>query len=107
VKSNFLNHEPLETAETLEKLARDLRSMAQGDVPQQNEITKAPLLCNWSFAQRPRMVLSGKMYGHPNIADGHLAVTSELFVIDPGQQWARTYSRLYALGPSSRFGLPN
>ena len=37
-------------------------------------------------------------YGHPTVGDGRKGVTSSLWVFAPALGYARTFSRLYALG---------
>ncbi|HEY8361205.1 MAG TPA: DUF6634 family protein [Ramlibacter sp.] len=105
--SHFLGNDPLKTAESLEQLANDLRRLAAGKEPSQEQVAQAPLLRQWCFHQQPRYVLMGTSYGHPQIADGKLIVTSEIFAVDAERQWARTLSRYYALGPITRVGLTN
>lgn len=105
--SDFLGCDPLAAAETLERLAADLRRLAAGNLPTSSELRDAPMLRNWSFVRRQRACLTGTTFNHPCIGDGRTAVTSELFAIDHGRRWVRTMSRFYELGPATLQGLPN
>ena len=48
---------------------------------------------------RPRlgMVLTGRVSGHPRLADGGFIRTSELIWLDRNRNWARSWNRLYRL----------
>jgi hypothetical protein len=102
---NYLGADPEVTARTLEALAQDLRQLAGGWAPDTALLRDAPLLRNWTYTQRSTMTLIGSVYGHPSLLDGRRALTSGLFAIDGNRRWARTFSRFYALGPISRYGL--
>ncbi|MBB3452813.1 hypothetical protein FHT86_001069 [Rhizobium sp. BK313] len=41
--------------------------------------------------------LDGRTTGHPNIRDGHLARTSEIFYVSENRRFVRTLSRWYML----------
>ncbi|WFU04595.1 hypothetical protein QA648_27870 (plasmid) [Rhizobium sp. CB3171] len=41
--------------------------------------------------------LDGRMSGHPNIRDGHLGRTSEIFYVSEKRRFVRTLSRWYML----------
>lgn len=63
------------------------------------DLRDAPLIDDWSvFRSGDASFLVGRVTGHPNIADGHLARTSLLVAMDGARSWARTLSRFYSLG---------
>jgi hypothetical protein len=105
--TSFLGADPLATAATLEALAADLRKLADGHLPEPGTMSSAPLLHGWGASRKPVICLTGKVYGHPRLADGHVALTSEVFAIDRAQRWVRTMSRYYELGPTGIFGDAN
>lgn len=72
-----------------------------GKHPTTQEIDAAPKMSGWVLAPLGGGLhqLVGLVAGHPNIADGTCS-TSAVLVMDPDKKWARTVSRLYALGPS-------
>jgi hypothetical protein len=47
------------------------------------------------------MTLVGVVTGHPHQPDGHVIETSELVWIARKGRWARTMSRIYALGKAA------
>ena len=102
--TSFLGADPMTTADTLEELASDLRRLAKGEPPNVAVLSAAPLLHGWGTARKPVSCLTGKVYGHPKLGDGRIALTSEIFAIDRERRWVRTLSRFYALGPSGMFG---
>lgn len=85
----------------LKKLTRDLRHLSEGKPPSEEELRRAPLLDQWSFGFLPAPCLVGAIYGHPALRARAKVHTSELVIIDPNRQWARTWSRLYRLGNQS------
>jgi hypothetical protein len=62
----------------------------------------APLIVDWQVLvdSRTRLVsLLGGVGGHPDVRDGHLAMTSPIVAADIKElNWIRTMSRLYCLG---------
>ena len=100
-KVEFLDQDPLSTASRLLALANDLRRLAAGHVPRV-ELTRAPLLTRWGLTNRPTLVLTGSVHGHPLIDEGHPVISSEIFAIDADRRWARTLSRYYQLVPQGR-----
>jgi len=72
-----------------------------GTPPSEQELAPAPVLTLWTYAPLPGGLccLAGVVVGHPRIRDGS-CFTSAVLAIDPELKWARTVSRLYALGPS-------
>ncbi|SMQ68617.1 hypothetical protein SAMN06295905_1604 [Devosia lucknowensis] len=89
----------------LRRLADDLEKLDRGEVPTPAQLDAAPLLRHWVLDRRPSLCLRGTVYGHPTIEDGHQALTSEIFAIDPGRTWVRSLSRFYALGAPRLEGL--
>lgn len=67
--------------------------------PSSSMLTDAPLLRDWMAALHPdgTLCLVGIIAGHPDLADGKTACTSQLLALDPDGQWARTRSRWYQL----------
>jgi hypothetical protein len=87
----------LHEAERLEKLARDLRRLAEGDGPSDHDLDAAPVLEHWSMAERSLTCLVGIGSKHPRIPDGPV-MTTEPWAIDFERRWVRTLSRWYVLG---------
>jgi hypothetical protein len=102
---DFMGCHPLITAETLERLAHDLKLLAWGRRPTPEELAEAPVLRSWAFDRRPRPCLRGVIYGHPDIREGRETITSEIYALDPERRWVRTLSRLYELGPATLQGM--
>lgn len=88
--------------ERLESLVSDLKRLRAGGVPTAEEIAAAPSIDQWDVAMRSEPALVGLIQGHPKGLP-HLrpSVTSGLWIIDPVRGYARTLSRLYALGLGS------
>jgi len=84
-------------ADRLERLAADLRTVANGIGPRPQDLEAAPVIDNWAFARRPMTSMVGIMVGHPRLEDG-LVHTTEIWAIDRHRGWARTLSRYYVLG---------
>lgn len=87
--------DPVATVARLRALAADLESMTV--FMPNTELDDAPILDDWSMCMRPIRALTGWTTGHPLLGSREV-VTSELFAIDAGGRWARTYSRFYRLG---------
>lgn len=66
------------------------------------ELACAPILDFQDLVYEDGLVsLCGRVFGHPEIPNGHLCVTSVLLAYDGRRQsWARTVSRWYRLGPA-------
>lgn len=94
---SFPRNEMIRTVTKLESLSLDLRRVIDGNQPDENVLRDAPLLLNWSIKPAPFRVLVGHVIGHPRLEDGEI-MTSQLFMIEDGQNWARTFSRYYRLG---------
>jgi len=84
-------------ARRLERLARDMRVIAAGLAPTEEDLASAPIVDGWRFGIRVMTSLEGTSIGHPRVPDGPL-YTTEAWVIDPARRWARTLSRYYVLG---------
>jgi hypothetical protein len=102
---DFTAEDPIAMVEKLRRLANDIEALGAGNLPTSERLDAAPLLRHWVADRRPTLCLRGIVYGHPTIAYGHAAVTSQIFAIDPLRKWVRTYSRFYALGAPRPGGL--
>lgn len=105
MKIDFLGIDPLEAADRLARAAYDLAELAAGRPPDPAAMAEAPLLRRWGVIRASGYVLTGQVFGHPTIADGKTAVTSNLLAISREQGWARTTSRFYLLGSPNMYGL--
>lgn len=102
---DFMGGDPLETADRLAKAAYDLAELSAGRPPDPVSLSAAPLLRRWGVIRATSPVLTGLVYGHPDLEDGKNAITSGLLAIDRERGWARTISRFYLLGSARMFGL--
>lgn len=84
--------------ERLRRLADDLEQIRKSNHPTRAKLMNAPVIDGWRLQRRPVACLSGKVLGHPRIGEGHLGITTEVFVFAPMQGYARTLSRYYKLG---------
>lgn len=91
--------EIIKTLRKLEALSVDLRLILNGSMPVAERLEDAPLLEEWRVAPAPFPILVGNVVGHPKLMDGAI-MTSQLFLLDEQQRWARTFSRYYRLGIS-------
>lgn len=82
----------------LRSLANDLERASKGKHPGKRDLERAPVLDDWQFGYRAEMCLHGTVNGHPDIKDGRTNRTSGLWLISREYGYARTLSRLYALG---------
>ena len=90
------------TGERLRDLADALDAIRDGTGPARSELDDSPRLEDWMVEAAPVRILTGRVYGHPNIVDGRRVSTSALYATD-GVSYARTLSRTYTLGrPASR-----
>ncbi|MET3414020.1 DUF6634 family protein [Methylobacterium sp. 1030] len=80
----------------LRDLADDIEAVEAGFGPTQADLVGAPVLDGWSYDAVASPILKGRVSGHPCIAEGHRARTSEVFLTDRAT-WARTLSRWYVL----------
>ena len=81
----------------IERLAVDLRAIAEGRGPTAEDLEDAPLLLNWRGHLVPGLHLIGDVIGHPKLGTTDI-ITSQLYWLDPKRGTARTLSRYYRLG---------
>lgn len=55
-------------------------------------------ITDWFVGRRAVPCLIGRSTGHPDIGDGQPMFSTELFYLDAGAGYARTFSRWYRLG---------
>jgi len=85
--------------ERLQRLAVDLTNLREGRGPTEADLAEAPFLASWCRELRPAFCLAGHVVGHPRLTEaGQLIVTSDLWVLNEDEGWARTLSRWYRLG---------
>ncbi|WP_199231186.1 DUF6634 family protein [Falsiroseomonas bella] len=90
----------------LAALLDDLKRLASGGLPTDAELRDAPFLDGWTLSQRPVPCLTGRVSGHP-VLGGPTVRTSDVWALAPGLGFARTLSRLYALGrPHASVAVP-
>lgn len=80
----------------LRELADDIEAIEAGLGPTPADLAGAPVLDGWSYDAVAAPILKGRVSGHPCIAEGHRARTSEVYLTDHAT-WARTLSRWYVL----------
>lgn len=90
----------------LEALLADLRRFAAGDLPSAAALRDAPFLDEWALGVRPVVCLTGSVLGHP-ILTGPTIQTSDVWALAPSLGFARTLSRLYALGRPRQASAPS
>jgi hypothetical protein len=90
--------EILDLADSLERLAADLRRLVSGEAPTAADLDEAPLLDRYALAVRSEPCLGGIATGHPHIETGHRIFTSGIYAISESEGWARSLSRFYKLG---------
>ncbi|MGO4407757.1 DUF6634 family protein [Bosea sp. RAF48] len=82
----------------LRRLLNDLEQIQAGHHPGKGDLSKAPTIDSWCIAERRTIALAGVVTDHPTIPNGRPVCTSDLWFIAPSLGYARTLSRLYALG---------
>ncbi|MFC4171633.1 hypothetical protein ACFOYU_06130 [Microvirga sp. GCM10011540] len=84
----------------LETLLGDMKRLRDGGCPSVEELAAAPSIDQWSINVRPAPCLVGLVQGHPRTELPTLrpVATSDLWILDPARSYARTLSRIYALG---------
>ncbi|WP_408906295.1 DUF6634 family protein [Muricoccus nepalensis] len=87
----------LDEVSRLESLAADLTRFAGGCPPSPAELASAPTLRFWRLVTHGGPHLVGICRGHPRLRLP-LITTSTVWAMDEGAGWARTLSRVYALG---------
>jgi hypothetical protein len=85
---------------TIERLAADLRSIADGTGPTEDELARAPLLLNWRVVARPVLALDGLVLDHP-VLGAQQITTSQLYWVSDDKTSARTFSRFYRLSDAA------
>ena len=90
----------------LAQLVHDLRAYTLGQLPDPDELAKAPRLDDWRLGYRTELSLHGTTTDHPELIGSRNITTSALFHLDAQRSWARTYGRLYRLG-TARGDHPN
>ena len=89
---------PGDIIEHARRLADDIERLVANGGPTAADLARAPVIDLYRPAQRPTTALIGVIAGHPTVRNRHVAMTTEIFAIDPERGWARSWSRLYALG---------
>ncbi|WP_061937560.1 DUF6634 family protein [Aureimonas sp. AU22] len=95
------NGAPLNLRDELERLrgvVTDMEALARGEYPGRAVLADAPLIDGWALGSRTTHCLAGRVTGHPVLASGRLARTSDLWILAPSHGFARTLSRVYRLG---------
>lgn len=83
----------------LKSLVHDLEEIQAGQLPTEEMLTNAPLITDWKLHQRWSTCLTGSIIEHPLLGNtSHGSITSQLWVIDEKNGFARTLSRYYRLG---------
>lgn len=83
----------------LRALADDLERLAAGQTPPEADLADAAIVNAYEFVARPVPALYGLNDGHPRLSSPTLT-TTQLWVLNDRDGWARTYSRYYRLGQS-------
>ena len=75
-----------------------------GAPPKPGDLDFAPALDNWIAGLTIGRFynLDGVVSGHPTLEDGQMIFTSPLLNIASDLTWARTKSRFYILGPTTK-----
>lgn len=81
----------------IERLAIDLRTIAENGGPSAFDLESAPLLVNWRHVRFSRLGLEGDVIRHPKLGSATGITTSQLYWLAPDRRAARTLSRLYRL----------
>lgn len=90
-------HHWIEHVRRMRAMCDDIDAFLAGLPPSEEMLAQAPLLEEWRLVPDQSTRLSGFVSGHPRIRPGPL-VSSQVFMLDPEQKWARTLSRFYRLG---------
>ena len=93
-----IGNDPREIARQARRLADALDRIALNNEPSPVDLADAPILDGWRKVARLAPALAGVVSGHPLIREGRSSITSEVFAMDGGGRWARTWSRFYRLG---------
>ncbi|WP_339037510.1 DUF6634 family protein [Bradyrhizobium symbiodeficiens] len=92
-------------------LGRDIEAYTCGQVPTPLDLMRAPRLEDWEVSIRRigkefKLVLYGVVRDHPYHVDGGWVCTSAVAWFDRKMRWARSHSRLYALGQPAGTQIP-
>jgi hypothetical protein len=90
--------DPADIIKCARRLADDIEQLVACGGPTAADLAGAPVIDLYRPAQRPATALIGVLVGHPTVSNRHVAMTTEIFAIDPDAGWARSWSRFYALG---------
>jgi hypothetical protein len=83
----------------LKALVTDMEAFLDGNGPTEEVLDQAPLIEHWRQSERYSPCLTGTFHYHPLL--GGLVpngITSQLWLLNKDQGWARTLSRFYRLG---------
>lgn len=94
---NGLNRPVTDDVRKLRALADDLERLAAGQAPTEADLADAPQIDAYEFIARSVPAIYGLNDGHPRLSSPTLT-TTQLWVLNEKQGWARTYSRYYRLG---------
>lgn len=86
---------PQEMIEIFRHLANDLERVGR-EGPE--SIAPEVSISDWMIAKRAVPIMVGTVLGHPTVADGKPAATTEIVYWDEHWQLARTLTRWYRLG---------
>jgi len=90
--------EYLDQVEKLERLARDMRALFNGNKPSTADLRSAPVIHNWQLMVDFHVSLYGEVRNHPNLPGYRRVMTSPVFVDGRDLGWFRTASRYYLIG---------
>ena len=83
----------------LKALVQDMEAFLDGKMPSDEVLDQAPLIEHWRQSERYSPCLTGTFHYHPllgNIIPN--GITSQLWLLNKDEGWARTFSRFYRLG---------
>ena len=92
-----LNRPAHDDVRKLRALADDLERLAAGHPPIEADLADAPQIDAYEFIARSVPAIYGLNDGHPRLSSPTIT-TTQLWVLNEQQGWARTYSRYYRLG---------
>lgn len=98
-RKNGLNRSAADDVRKLRKLADDLERLSAGHTPTDADLANAARVNAYEITARPVPVLYGLNEGHPNLVSD-TPQSTQLWVLNQQEGWARTYSRYYRLGQS-------
>lgn len=98
---NPTNDELAEEIKALADLSDALKQIIEHKGPTSTDYSQAPYLENYQLRGRITWCLGGDVANHPTLGTRRIH-TSELYVLDQVNRWARTRSRWYRLGQPSK-----